>query len=204
MIAYLRGRVRDVQPTSVVLDVGGVGYLVHVAPSLSEQLKADDGANVELFIATIVREDAITLHGFSSPQQREVFELLREVKGVGPRMAQAILGTLSIGQLVTALQQDNELALVGVPGVGRKTAGRLLLELKGKIPAHFQADPEATAAGISARKAAPDDQLPLALSQLGYRKSEIDVVLGSADVPALGEAPIEQRLSAALRVLQRQ
>lgn len=196
MIAYLRGVVRNLQPGSMVLDVNGVGYLVHLPPNMADAFLDEQTASVH--IATIVREDAITLYGFSDTLQREVFDLLREVRGVGPRLAMTILGTLSLAQLVTALQQENQQTLVAVPGVGRKTAGRLCLELKNKIPAHFQvsADP------VAARQQ-PADQLPLALAQLGYRKSEIDLVLSSSDVPALEAAPIEQRLKAALKVLER-
>ena len=203
MIAYLRGFVRGTVSDGVVLDVGGVGYLVHVSALMVEQLaeQGDGGREeVSVHIATIVREDAITLYGFGTTQQREAFDLLREVKGVGPRLAQAILSTLPINQLVGALQQEDTNALVKVPGVGRKTAGRLVLELKSKIPAHFQVDDVVSGGSAPSRKAAPSDPLPLALAQLGYRKSEIDEVLASPDVPDMDDAPVEQRLAAALRV----
>ncbi|MEL6349841.1 MAG: Holliday junction branch migration protein RuvA, partial [Myxococcota bacterium] len=170
MIAYLRGEVRNVTPGSMVLDVRGVGYLVHLPPNMQDSFQRDQ--TISLHIATIVREDAITLYGFGDTSQRELFDLLRGVKGVGPRLALAILGHLAPGQLVTAITQEDLTTLVAVPGVGRKTAGRLCLELKNKIPAHFT-----VADGVGASAPKPSDQLPLALAQLGYRKSEIDLVL---------------------------
>lgn len=205
MIAYLRGTLRDIQNSAAVVDVGGVGYLAHLPPSLAESLAPQVGEEVELTIATIVREDAITLYGFSDGRQRELFDIILGVKGVGPRVGLAILGTLSAAQLAAAIQQDQAALLVKVPGVGKRLASRMCLELKDKIPAHFQAESTtAAAAGAPPRFVAPQDPLPLALAQLGYRKSEIDAVFASPDVPKLDEQPIEVRLSAALRVLQRQ
>lgn len=205
MIAYLRGILQNVQSQRVVMDVNGVGYLVFVPESFSEELTTRLGEEQALHIATLVREDAITLYGFGDPLQREAFEILRQVKGVGPKVALAILGTLGLPQAVSAIQQDQAALLVKVPGVGKRLASRLCLELKDKIPAHFHADPKvAVTGGLQPRFVAPQDPLPLALAQLGYRKSEIDLALSSPDVPSVDEAPIEQRLSAALRVFQQQ
>lgn len=204
MIAYLRGTLHDVQNSSLVVDVNGVGYLVHAPASFAEELSAKKGEEVEVTVATIVREDAITLYGFSEARQRELFDIILQVKGVGPRVGLAILGTLGAPQLVAAIQQEQAAVLVKVPGVGKRLASRMCLELKDKIPAYFQAESASTTVGVQPRFVAPQDPLPLALSQLGYRKSEIDIVLASPDVPKLDAQPIEVRLSAALRVLQRQ
>ena len=195
MIAMLRGKPAHRLGSAIVLDVSGVGYRVHLPTALLDEVEHAD--EITLHIATIVREDAFTLYGFSSPDQREAFGLLREVKGVGPRLAMAILSHLPLSDLVAALLSEDTGRLVGVSGVGQRTASRLILELKNKIPPHFQ-----VAASTGPARRHPTDPLPLALAQLGYRKSEIDIILASPSVPGMDEAPIEQRLSAALRTLQ--
>lgn len=197
MIAHLRGTLlfRDADGR-LVIDVHGVGYLVTTPADLLDALVISE--EVTLHIATIVREDDISLYGFSSPEQREAFDILRGVKGVGPRLAVAILGQLSMSALVTALTTGDPAPLLGVSGVGRRLADRLCLELKNKLPAHFQVSIATPSRPV------PADPLPLALAQLDYRKTEIDTAMSSPDVPGFDEAPIEVRLRAALRVLQKQ
>lgn len=202
MIALLRGAVAERGPDRVILDVRGVGYLVHM-PSPAVQALSDDG-DVTLHVTTVVREDAITLFGFPSAAARDTFETLREVNGVGPRMALSILSTLDPTTLATAVEQDQVPVLVKVPGVGKKTASRLCLELKGKLPQAFvptSAGGIVTGSGAAPKKA--QDPLVLALAQLDYRKSEIDRVLDDDSVPGPDAASIEDRIRAALRLLAR-
>lgn len=195
MIALLRGRPAGRLGTGIIIDVSGVGYLVTPPPDLLDSLlEAED---VTLHIATIVREDDISLYGFGAPEQREAFDILRGVKGVGPRLAIGILGHLSLPALVSALTNGDTAPLLGVSGVGRRLADRLCLELKNKIPAHFQVN------SPTPGRPAPTDPLPLALAQLDYRKSEIDIAMSSPDVPKFDAAPIEVRLRAALLTLQK-
>ena len=196
MIALLRGRPAGRLGAGIIIDVSGVGYLVTPPPDLLDSLITED--EVTLHIATIVREDDIALYGFGSSEQREAFDILRGVKGVGPRLAIGILGHLSLSALVSALTSGDTAPLLGVSGVGRRLADRLCLELKNKIPAHFQV------AASTPERAVPADPLPLALAQLDYRKSEIDIAMSSPDVPKFDEAPIEVRLRAALLALQKQ
>jgi Holliday junction DNA helicase RuvA len=196
MIALLRGRPAGRLGAGIIIDVHGVGYLVTTPADLLDALVISE--EVTLHIATIVREDDISLYGFSSPEQREAFDILRGVKGVGPRLAVAILGQLSMSALVTALTTGDPAPLLGVSGVGRRLADRLCLELKNKLPAHFQVSIATPSRPV------PADPLPLALAQLDYRKTEIDTAMSSPDVPGFDEAPIEVRLRAALRVLQKQ
>ncbi len=197
MIALLRGRPAGRLGSGIIIDVSGVGYLVTAAPALIESLLSED--EVTLQIATIVREDDISLYGFGSTEQREAFDILRGVKGVGPRLAIGILGQLSLSELVTALTNGDTAPLIRVSGVGKRLADRLCLELKNKIPAHFQATLSTTPS-----RPAPRDPLPLALAQLDSPKTEIDTAMSSPDVPGFDDAPIEVRLRAALRVLQKQ
>ncbi|RME29252.1 MAG: Holliday junction branch migration protein RuvA, partial [Deltaproteobacteria bacterium] len=185
----------------VVLDVGGVGYLVHCPPAVAGALP--DDAEATLHVSTIVREDAITLFGFDSTDARDTFDILRDVNGVGPRLALAVLSTLDPPTLARAIASDDIPTLVKVPGIGRKTASRLCLELKGKLPEAFQAGATMVPVVPPKPKRAPPDPLRLALAQLDYRKSEIDRALADETVGGPDDAPLEDRLRAALRVLAR-
>lgn len=198
MIAMLRGTVADRGLDRVVLDVGGVGYLVHGPASALAALPAE--GTVVLHVTTVVREDAITLYGFPSLLARDSFEVLREVNGVGPKLALAVLSSLSPGALAVAVEKDDLATLVRVPGIGKKTASRLCLELKGKVPVGFSPD-AAPMPPATPRK--PPDPLTLALAQLDYRKSDIDRALADGSVPGVDDASLEDRLRAALRVLAR-
>lgn len=196
MIAMLRGVVADRDLDRIVLDVNGVGYLV-LGPTPALAALPDDRA-VSLHISTIVREDAITLYGFPDTATRTTFETLRQVKGVGPRLALATLSTLSPSQLAHAIETDDQVALVAVPGVGKRLASRVCLELKGKLDVEFT--PTELATG-PARPSRSSDQLAIALAQLDYRKTDIDRAMDDPAVPGPDDASIEDRLRAALRVL---
>ena len=194
MIALLRGAVAHRGSDHTIVDVNGVGYLVQIPVNVSEAL--GEGEEVLLHISTAVREDAITLFGFLSPEDRTTFEMLREVNGVGPRTALGILSQMSRADLHRAISNEEIATLTKLKGLGKKTAERLCLELKNKIPQTF------TPTTMTGRGGDPDP-LPLALAQLDYRKSEIDRALNSDDVPAMDDAPVGARLQAALRVLAR-
>lgn len=194
MIALLRGQVAARGTDHVVVEVNGVGYRVGVPGPLAAELP--DGGPVTLHISTVVREDDISLYGFATPAGRDAFDLLRAVSGVGTRTALAVLSAFDIGQLSAAIETDDLRALTRVNGVGRKLAGRLCLELKGKLPVDLGSPP-------AAARGAEVDPLPLALARLDYNKSEIDRALASPEVPAPGEASLQDRIGAALRVLAR-
>ena len=196
MIALLRGRPASRSTDSVVLDVSGVGYLVSAPAALVASLPVDRDST--LHISTIVREDAFLLYGFETVEERDAFDILRQVTGVGPRIALSILSTLGHAVLVAAISGKDLKALVRAPGVGKKLAERLILELDNKLAPSFR---PVSAAAVSA---APGDPLPLALARLEYKKSEIDVALAHASVGKFGEAPLEARLRASLALLARQ
>lgn len=196
MIALLRGRPAHRAADFVVLDVHGVGYQVFAPSGLI--LKLPEDRDSTLHIATIVREDAFLLYGFETPEARDVFDQLRQVNGVGPRSALSLLSSLSASELAEAIDRGDTKALCRAPGVGKKLAERLCLELEGKLPRTFRPT------GLSSTVVAPDDPLPLALARLEYKKSEIDVALNHENVPKFGEAPLENRLRASLQVLARQ
>jgi Holliday junction DNA helicase RuvA len=194
MIAMLRGIIAQRDQSNAIVDVNGVGYLVQLPSSVAAEL--GEGEETLLHISTAVREDAITLYGFLSPEDRTTFEMLREVNGLGPKTALGILSQMSRGDLHQAICNEEIATLTKLKGLGKKTAERLCLELKNKIPQTFT---PTTLQG----KTAEADPLPLALAQLGYRKSEIDRALHAEAVPAMAEAAVGIRLQAALRVLAR-
>lgn len=189
MIARLRGTYLGRAGAASIIDVNGVGYAVHVPQNVT--LVVDDF--VVLHISTQVREDAITLYGFPSAEEREAFDMLHSISKIGPKTALAILGHLDVESIGRAIAHEDIHTLSKVPGIGKKTAESICFELKDKFPVEFV--PSVTPLHEAG------DPLPLALAQLAYRKSEIDRVLGSRDVPFMGEATLEDRLRAALRVL---
>lgn len=195
MIAMLRGVVVATGTDHLVVDVGGVGYKVHVPGPMIGGSASD--APRTLHISTIVREDAFLLYGFDKVEARDTFDVLRGVNKIGPKVALAVLSTLAPSELVRAVAAEDLTALSRVPGIGRKTAARMVLELKGKLPSSFEADPTASAA-VAPPSTGPD-ALVLALARLDYRKSEIDRAL--QHVPGPDDASLEDRLRASLRVL---
>jgi holliday junction DNA helicase RuvA len=133
MIASMSGRVLSVGPTSAVVEVGGLGVLALCSPDLVANLRV--GERTTLATSLIVREESLTLYGFASNDEREFFELLLTASGVGPKLAQAALAVLSPEELRQAIATENLLQLCKVPGVGRKGAQRIVIELKDKINA---------------------------------------------------------------------
>lgn len=198
MIARLVGTLVARDGHRGVIDVRDVGYAIH-APQKALDVWAQAGAPVEVHVVTDVREDAITLYGFAADIDRVAFERLREVTGVGPKLALATLDTLGLGELARAVERDDVTAIARVPGIGKKLAQRLALELKGKVPVAFGA-PEAGPAAPA--PVVRDDQLDLALARLGYGRSEIVrtyEAMAAEGVPL--DAPVADRLRVALRVL---
>jgi Holliday junction DNA helicase RuvA len=133
MIAQLSGSVLQIGPTSVVIEVGGLGIVALCSPNTVANLRI--GQRATLATALIVREDSLTLYGFASADEREFFELLLSATGVGPKLAQAALAVLSPDELRRAIATENLVQLCRVPGIGRKGAQRIIIELKDKINA---------------------------------------------------------------------
>jgi len=200
MIAFLRGRVLDKQPNRIVVDVQGVGYEVHVPLSTYYDV-GDVGADVSLRIHTHVREDALQLYGFLTALEQQLFERLIATSGIGPKLAVAVLSGIEPNELVAAVQRADVVRLTAIPGIGRKTAERIVLELKDRL-AHL-----VVPAGVAAPADAPPgdrlrDDLVSALLNLGYHRAiaekAVDVTLKTSGAPTF-----EQALKAALRELMR-
>lgn len=195
MIGRLRGEVVERAAGVVILEVGGVGYKVEMGQRQLSDLPLT--GEVILSISTRVKEDDIRLFGFQTVSDRDAFETLMGVSGVGPKAAIALLGSLSLADLAQAIETENISVISSAPGIGPKTARRCALELKGKLSQAFDAS---HAGGIPTR-AKPLDPLPLALSQLGYRKSEIDQALAGLVGQDLDSGTLPQRLSNSLKIL---
>jgi Holliday junction DNA helicase RuvA len=164
MIGRLTGTLADKNPPQVLLDCGGVGYEVDVPMSTFYNLPGV-GEKITLLTHFVVREDAQILYGFASPGEREAFRLLIKISGVGPRTALSVLSGMSVGDIAQAVTAQDAGRLVKVPGIGKKTAERLLLELKGKFGADL---------GAGSTGAASDAQADIlqALIALGYSDKE--------------------------------
>jgi len=196
MIGRLRGEIVDRGPGYVVVDVGGVGYQVELGIRQLDAANQQEG-EVIFAISTQVREDDIRLFGFQDKSDRDAFEVLLSVSGVGPKAAVALLGTLSLRELAQAVESENISVIASAPGIGPKTARRVSLELKGKLPMAF----DVAHSGPVSSAGSTSDPLPLALAQLGYRKTEIDRALAGLAEQQLLQASLEERLSASLKIL---
>lgn len=168
MIAHLKGRVLRKSPQEVIVDVAGVGYRVSIPVSTFYRL-GDEGAEVSLRVHTHVREDALALFGFLTGHEQDLFERLIQVAGVGPKLAVNILSGIEAAELAAALRGSDIARLTRVPGVGKKTAERLILELKDKMPPVPEAPSEA-----EAEPATPKEDLLSALAHLGYSRVEAE------------------------------
>jgi Holliday junction DNA helicase RuvA len=168
VIAQLRGQILRKGPQEVVVDVAGVGYRVAIPVSTFYRL-GEPGADVELRTYTHVREDTLALYGFLTGAEQELFERLISVGGVGPRLAVNILSGIEVPDLVAALRTSDVSRLTRVPGVGKKTAERLIVELKDKMP---PAVPEETPMAPAADR--PKEDLLSALVNLGYSRGEVE------------------------------
>ena len=179
MIARLRGRAAGRVGQALIVDVNGVGYLVHATPSVN-RLGSDE---ITVEVHTVVREDALQLYGFASADERELFELLLGVNGVGPKVALAIVSGSTPAELRRAIARDDVKRFQAIPGIGLKTAQRVVLELKAKLPDVGFASDEG---GLTARDA---------LVELGW--TLIDAERALADVDAA--LPVEEQVRHVLR-----
>ena len=136
MIGYLRGKIIEKEPPVLLLDVQGVGYRLEASMNTFYTLSAQQNgeAEVALHVHTVVREDAFLLYGFASKDERSLFQALLKVNGVGPRVGLAILSTLSAAEFAQCIAHDDTAALIRVPGIGKKTAERLLVEMRDRLP----------------------------------------------------------------------
>jgi Holliday junction DNA helicase RuvA len=195
MIAQLRGSLGDKRPNQVLVDVGGVGYLVHIPLSTFYAL-GDLHSNITLLIHTQVREDAISLYGFLSAREKHLFELLISASGVGPVLALKILSGMSVDDLVPAVRSGDLVRLTRIPGVGRKTAERMIVELRDKLAAMEM--PEDARKPVTTTGTAGD--VVSALLNLGYDQHAAEKAVERAGKSS-GSETFEDLLRGALQEL---
>jgi holliday junction DNA helicase RuvA len=208
VIAHLDGTVSGVAPDGAVIDVGGVGLLVQCTPGTLAGLRAGERARVATSL--VVREDALTLYGFASEDERNTFELVQTASGVGPRLALAMLAVFTPDALRRAVATEDLTALTTVPGIGRKGAQRIVLELAGRLGPAGETGAFGAAGAASNGPAAPAwrEQVRAGLVSLGWQAREADQAIAAVE-PELSGAPdgqavdVSVALRAALRVLGR-
>jgi Holliday junction DNA helicase RuvA len=203
VIASVRGLVLGVGPDHAVVQVGGVGLLVQAAPHTLAELR--EGGNALLHTSLVVREDSLTLFGFGTADERGVFELLQSATGVGPKVAQAMLGVMRPDELRRAIGGGDLAALTRVPGVGKKGAERIVVELRDRIgpPVASTSRGSAASASIDAAAAAWMTPLTEALVGLGWSTREAEAAVLDVEPLAQDGAELPDLLKAALRSLRR-
>ncbi|MGW2862950.1 Holliday junction branch migration protein RuvA [Streptomyces sp. NPDC001205] len=199
MIAFVSGPVAALAPDTAVIEVGGVGMALQCTPNTLAELRV--GQHTKLATSLVVREDSLTLYGFADDDEKQVFELLQTANGVGPRLAQAVLSVHTPDALRRAFASGDEKALTAVPGIGKKGAQKLLIELKDRLGAPVGTAPAVGAPVTSGWR----DQLHAALIGLGYATREADEAVAAVapQAEAAQQPNIGALLKAALQTLNR-
>lgn len=206
MIAHLSGTLLSKQPNSVIVDVGGVGYELIIPVSTFYELE-DTGTNTQLRVYTHVREEALQLYGFKTARERELFLQIISVSGIGPKIAITLLSGMNANEIITSIRTNNLARLTSIPGVGRKTAERLVVELRDKITALSSPalEEEFAEEGGQRAESSPDamrDDALSALLNLGYQKTAAEKAIKAA-IDEGGDLSVEVILRRGLRSLSR-
>ena len=196
MIAALRGRLMEKQPARLIVDVAGVGYDVQVPLSTYGRI-GDVGGDVSLRVYTHVREEQIALFGFLTALEQQIFERLISVNGIGPKVALAVLSGIAPGDLVASVQGNEPARLTTIPGIGRKTAERIVLELRDRLPAALPVSVDPVTPGSIIRA-----DLLSALVNLGYQRPVVEKAVGDV-LKAQPDASFDEALRQALGRLAR-
>lgn len=193
MISQLTGTVRHLSSEKIVLEVGGVGYALSITARTSSHIVM--GSAMTVFTSLVVREDSLTLFGFLDMQDRDLYETLQTVTGIGPKVALAITGALTPSELARAIASEDIASIEKVPGIGRKGAQRLILELKGKLVT------DSPVSKVSAHSAVRD-QLLAALTGLGFSAKESDVAINAtlSQISENGENPSDFQVADLLKL----
>ncbi len=170
MIGYLTGKIISKKPTQVLLDVQGVGYLVNISVNTFDKL-TEENSKISLYTHLSVREDSLTLYGFYTLSEKELFEILIGVNGVGPKLALGILSGINVDEFKDAVSNNNISRLVSIPGIGKKTAERMIIELRDKINKVITE----TSAGINTNTFTVKDDAIAALIGLGYNQKTAEL-----------------------------
>jgi Holliday junction DNA helicase RuvA len=188
MIGFLNGNILSIKPTKVLLDVKGVGYLVNISINTFENIS--DKKEISLHIYTSVKEDSITLFGFYAETEKEMFELLISVNGIGPKLALSVLSGIRVDDLKTAIEAGNISRIVAIPGVGRKTAERVILELRSKVDKISEAESKGVSYNIKSEAVS-------ALTTLGYNYKQAETAVRNI-LSVSKDIPLEELIKKAL------
>lgn len=204
MIGYLRGKIIEKEPPLLLLDVNGVGYQLEASMNTFYAISANqsEDGQLALHVHTVVREDAFLLYGFASKDERALFQSLLKVNGVGPRVGLAILSTLSAQEFAQCIQHEDSAALVRVPGIGKKTAERLLIEMRDRLPTLEMSAlqmGETEGSGASNHGAAAMNDATSALIALGFRSTDASRAVRA--VPNAASENSESLIRLALKAL---
>jgi Holliday junction DNA helicase RuvA len=198
VIAQLRGRILEKHPNRIVVDVNGVGYEVFVPLSTFYGL-GEAGAEIALRVHTHVREDALALYGFATLLEQDLFERLIGIGGIGPKLALAVLSGIEPVELMRAIERSDVARLTAIPGVGKKTSERIVLELKDRLP---RVQVPAAVGDVAPAASAVRDDVLSALLNLGYHRPLAEKAVGAA-IKAAPDGGFEPTLKHALRELAR-
>ena len=199
MIAHIQGRLHFKSPEHLIIDVDGLGYQIYVPLTTFYDLP-DVGSTVALHIHTHVREDALQLYGFQSPEDKVLFVRLISVAGIGPRLAVNILSGITWAELADTILRGDLARLISIPGVGRKTAERIMVEMRDKLPPLALGQEVAGPTKRAASDAIAEDVLS-ALCNLGYKKGVAHRAIENAQQRLQGEVTLENLLKESLRSL---
>ncbi len=203
MIAWLKGKLLEKKSSQIILDVNGVGYDIAISMTTFFSLP-DEGEDYCCFIQTIVREDTLSLFGFSAQQEKTLFRALIKISGIGPKVALAILSSTTCDDFVRIIQQKDSKSLIKLPGIGKKTAERLLIELSDSLSELLEQNPlldsslNSSLSEQAQRSAAARDEAVQALSSLGYQLKQAEKVINSLDD---GNKKVDELIRLGLREL---
>ncbi|MGH7597015.1 MAG: Holliday junction branch migration protein RuvA [bacterium] len=196
MIAKISGSLLEKSPTRVLIEVSGIGYEIHIPLSTFDKLGAI-GEKTSLFTHLHVREDALQLFGFATATEKQLFQHLLAVTGIGPKVAQSILSGCSVETFCRYIAQNEIAALTSIPGIGKKTAERLVLELRDRVARWL---PDETAVTAKSKTPAIQEETIMALVSLGYNRTAAEKAVEQVAREA-GELPVEELIKRALRYI---
>ena len=194
MIAHIQGRLDNIEKNAVIIDVNGIGYKVFVPSSIIDYLP-NVGEELKLFTYMVVKEDDQSLYGFKSKEEKNLFTQIISVSGIGPKTGLVLMSQAPVNQLVAAITQGNVDLIKSTPGIGLKTAQRLIIELKEKLAKEFGVKPAEVSVGLSGDQGVVQDAIS-ALMTLGYRPAEARALLSKIDVTP--ESKVEDIIKSAL------
>jgi len=196
MIHTIEGKLQEKQPTFAIVNVNGVGYGIHIALTTFERL-GEHGSNVFLHTYLHVREEALQLYGFYTTEEREMFLALTSVSGIGPKLGIGILSGVSVHDFCELIRQGNAAKIKRIPGIGAKTADRLILELKSKVDKISSGDSSVKATSLNNHT----EEAILALQSLGYKPADAQKAINAHAASILPTTPLEEIIRLALQKL---